>query len=235
MKVRIKFSKEGCMKYIGHLDTMRYFQKAIRRAGLPIAFTGGFSPHMILSFAAPLGVGITSSGEYFDMELTEELPTAQIRERLDQVMAEGVRVRSARKVPEGKAGNAMALMAAADYRVQFREGRTPDVPWQERILEFAAQDSIPVWKKTKKSEREVDIRPFIYDLHLEGDTICMRLASASSNYTKPELVMDTFLKWMGLELDPLLYLVHREEIYTIREEENRPVFLSLEELGEEVE
>ena len=57
MKVRIKFSKEGPVKFVGHLDTMRYFQKAIRRANLPVAFSGGFSPHMIMSFAAPLGVG----------------------------------------------------------------------------------------------------------------------------------------------------------------------------------
>ena len=63
MKVRIKFAKEGMMKFIGHLDIMRYFQKAIRRAELPIAYSEGFSPHMILSFAAPLGVGITSLGE----------------------------------------------------------------------------------------------------------------------------------------------------------------------------
>ena len=51
------------MKFIGHLDIMRYFQKAIRRAEIPIAFTSGFSPHMIMSFANPLGVGLTSDGE----------------------------------------------------------------------------------------------------------------------------------------------------------------------------
>ena len=60
MKVRIKFAKTGHMKFVGHLDTMRYFQKAIRRAELPVAFSGGYSPHMIMSFAAPLGVGTTS-------------------------------------------------------------------------------------------------------------------------------------------------------------------------------
>ena len=62
MKVRIKFSKEGPVKFVGHLDTMRYFQKAIRRANLPVAFSGGYSPHMIMSFAAPLGVGTGKSG-----------------------------------------------------------------------------------------------------------------------------------------------------------------------------
>jgi radical SAM-linked protein len=95
VKVRIKFAKTGHMKFVGHLDTMRYFQKAIRRAELPVAFSGGYSPHMIMSFAAPLGVGTTSLGEYFDMELTETVPTKEIEDRLNAVMAEGVSICSA--------------------------------------------------------------------------------------------------------------------------------------------
>lgn len=223
------------MKYIGHLDTMRYFQKAIRRAGLPIAFTGGFSPHMILSFAAPLGVGVTSSGEYFDMELTEDMPTAAIREKLDAAMAEDFHVISARKVEDGKAGKAMSLVAAADYRIRFREGKEPSRDWRGRICEFCGQPSVTVWKKTKKSEREVDILPCIYRMEAEGDDLCLRLASASANYTKPELVMDVFLRWLGEEPDPFSYTVHREEIYAVRGEGEARQFLSLEELGEEVE
>lgn len=73
MKARIKFRKYGVMKFIGHLDIMRFFQKVMRRADIPIAFTGGYSPHMIMSFANPLGVGLTSDGEYFDIELTEPI------------------------------------------------------------------------------------------------------------------------------------------------------------------
>lgn len=57
------------MKFIGHLDVMRYFQKAMRRAGIDIAYSEGMSPHMIMSFAQPLGVGLTSDGEYMDVEL----------------------------------------------------------------------------------------------------------------------------------------------------------------------
>ena len=93
LKVRVKFSKEGAMKFIGHLDIMRYFQKAIRRANIPIAFSGGFSPHMIMSFAAPLGVGVTSAGEYFDMELTDDsLSSKEMENRLNATMAEGMKV-----------------------------------------------------------------------------------------------------------------------------------------------
>ena len=72
MKVRIKFRKYGILKYIGHLDVMRFFQKVMRRADIPIAFSGGYSPHMIMSFANPLGIGLTSDGEYFDIEYRED-------------------------------------------------------------------------------------------------------------------------------------------------------------------
>ena len=58
MKARIKFRKYGVLRFIGHLDVMRYFQKVMRRADIPIAFTGGYSPHMIMSFASPLGIGL---------------------------------------------------------------------------------------------------------------------------------------------------------------------------------
>ncbi|MCD8154837.1 MAG: TIGR03936 family radical SAM-associated protein [Clostridiales bacterium] len=234
MKMRIKFSKEGSMKFVGHLDTMRYFQKAIRRAGLPVAYSGGFSPHMILSFAAPLGVGTESRGEYFDMELTESLPSREIVERLNRQMVEGVRILGARQVEEGKAGKAMSLVAAADYQVEFREGKNPGGSWQERIPEFLSRETIPVNKKTKRSEKTVDIRPFIYRMEAEEERIFLRLASASANYTKPELVMDTFLAWMGEEPAPYAYRITRLEVYADTKEEGHHNFVPLMELGEEV-
>lgn len=234
MKVRIKFTKTGYMKFVGHLDTMRYFQKATRRAELPVAFSGGYSPHMIMSFAAPLGVGTTSLGEYFDMELTETMPTAEIQQRLNETMVEGVTVCSVRQVEDGKASTAMALVAAADYYVSFRDGKEPSVPWREKFSEFLDQKEIVVTKKTKRSEKTVDIRPFIYKAELLDEGIFMQLASASSNYTKPELVMDTFMKWIGEEPKEFAYLIERREVYADAGENRNPRFIPLEELGEEV-
>ena len=86
MKARIKFRKYGIMRFIGHLDVMRYFQKAMRRADIPIAFTGGYSPHMIMSFAQPLGIGVTSDGEYLYIELKEPVASDEAVKRLNQVM-----------------------------------------------------------------------------------------------------------------------------------------------------
>ena len=235
MKARIKFTKEGPMKFVGHLDTMRYFQKAIRRAELPIAFSGGYSPHMIMSFAAPLGVGVTSIGEYFDMELAVSLPTDEICQRLNAQMVEGVRVLSARQVENGKASKAMSLVAAADYLVDFRQGKAPADGWQTKIAEFLNQPEILVTKETKKGEKQVDIRPYIYKMELqEDDRIFLSLASASANYTKPDAVIAAFADWLGQELPEFACMIHRLEVYADLGNEKKHKFVSLESLGKEV-
>ena len=77
MKVRIKFSKEGPVKFVGHLDTMRYFQKAIRRADIDICYSEGYSPHMIMSFASPLGLGLESDGEYMDIRINGSISSKE--------------------------------------------------------------------------------------------------------------------------------------------------------------
>ena len=91
MKIRIKFRKYGTMKFIGHLDVMRYFQKAIRRAEVNIRYSEGFSPHQIMSFAAPLGVGITSKGEYVDIEVLDTENSKKMVDRLNAVMSEALK------------------------------------------------------------------------------------------------------------------------------------------------
>ena len=118
MKVRIQFSKHGVVKYIGHLDVMRYFQKALRRADIPVKYTGGFSPHQVISFAQPLGVGVESESEYFDMELEREDDLQAMKERLNASMTDGIVVKAIVELPDN-AKNAMASIAAASYEVRF--------------------------------------------------------------------------------------------------------------------
>ena len=121
LKARIKFRKYGCMKFIGHLDIMRFFQKVMRRADIPIAFTGGFSPHMIMSFANPLGVGVTSDGEYFDIELKESISSAKAVEQMNKTMVEGMEVVSFVEIPDDKKCSGMTIVAAAEYEVSLLE------------------------------------------------------------------------------------------------------------------
>lgn len=100
MNIRVRFSKHGCLKFIGHLDVMRYFQKAMRRAEIDMCYSEGFSPHMIMSFASPLGLGLESDGEYMDISVKQSPSSKEAVERLNAVMAEGIEVLSWRELPE---------------------------------------------------------------------------------------------------------------------------------------
>ncbi len=231
MKVRIKFAKYGTMKFIGHLDIMRYFQKAIRRAGLDIRFSEGMSPHMIMSFASPLGVGLTSKAEYMDIDLKTPMTTEEAVRRLNEAMVEGMEVLDMRQVEEGKAGKAMSLVAAADYLATFRAGKEPAQGWQDRIAAFLAQDQILVVKETKKGEKTVDIRPLIYDMRAEGEGIFLSLSSGSEANLKPEAVIDAFSAFAPFERQPFDCMFERLEVYADRGKNGKHKFVPLGELG----
>lgn len=235
MKVRIKFAKKGVMKFIGHLDVMRYFQKALRRADMDIRFSEGMSPHMIMSFAAPLGVGLTSDGEYVDIELRTPVSTGEALRRLNEVMVDGMEILDFRQIEEGKAGKAMSLVAAADYTVTFRKGYAPKEDWQSDISGFFARKTIPVVKETKKGESEIDIRPMIYRMQVNGGVVSMRLATGSTANLKPELVMESYMKWKGFELQPFALEVNRCEVYADLGKGDRHRFVSLNDLGTVIE
>ena len=212
MKVRIKFSKEGSVKFIGHLDMMRYFQKAIRRADIDIAYSSGFNPHQIMSFASPLSVGHESSGEYFDVELNSLVSEEDVQERLNAVMVEGVRILAVSVLDE-KEGNAMASVAAADYLVAYSDKIKLPEDWQERLQDFYAQKTIPVIKKTKKGEKEIDLKEGIYKLEIRGNFVYMLLDAGSGSNIKPGFVLETFLQTINCELPEFPFRVRRLETY----------------------
>ncbi len=218
MKIRIKFSKTGPVKYIGHLDVMRYFQKLNRRAGIDVKYSGGFSPHQIMSFAAPLGVGLESYGEYVDIEVNSTMSSAESVATLNQASTSGIQVISYVELPDGTP-NAMSSVAAADYRVGIKPDYLPDSirevsALKERFDEFLGQDSIVVLKASKKSERQVDLRPLIYSGTVSDDGyIYMQLCTGSVENLKPELVMETFYKFIGWDMSPFALDICRMEVY----------------------
>lgn len=227
MKYRIKFAKYGPMIFIGHLDMMRYFQKAIRRAEIPIAYSAGFSPHQIMSFAAPLGVGLYSNGEYFDIELTEQLPTEQMKRLLNGTMAEGIDILSVKALPEN-AENAMASVAAAAYTVRLRPGHVPALPadankgngfpadfiFGQGFERFMAQETIPYEKETKKSTKMLDLKEGIFDYRVMKEAIYLMLDASSSGNIKPRMVMEAYYGFYRLTPGEFDFIVTREETYT---------------------
>ena len=223
MKIRLRFSKQGQMKFIGHLDMVRYFQKVMRRSEVDVAYSEGFSPHQKMSFAAPLSVGVLSRGEYFDLEVNSTESSKVMLERINAQNAEGVEVLSYKLLPDD-ATNAMSVVAGADYKVYT------DLFDQNMLDAFMNQDQIIVLKKTKKSEKEVDIKPLIYNIKLEDDGIFMQVAQGSASNLKPDLVMDAFDKFAQVTL-PEYVTYERLDMYCL-EDDN---LVSLDDIGGNIE
>ena len=220
MRVRVRFTKSGVMRFVGHLDLMRYFQKAIRRAELPIRYSEGFSPHQILSFASPLSVGLTSDGEYMEMELTDDgYRMSDVVEKLGSQMADGITIVSAHILPQN-AKNAMASLAAARYIVSYR-GDDPfsdEDELREAINGFYGKGlKIVVTKKTKKGERTLDIAPLIYEFTCGTANskiyYDMLVSAGSTENIRPELVIETFHKALGSDYDFSMLMIHRADMY----------------------
>jgi len=91
MRLCLKYSleEEGC--FLSHLDLMRLMERAFRRANLPLAFSEGFNPHPRVSFASALAVGVTSEGEYLDVQLRENIPIQEVQKRLNMALPSGIR------------------------------------------------------------------------------------------------------------------------------------------------
>lgn len=238
MKIRIKFRKYGVMKFIGHLDMMRYFQKAMRRAEIDICYSEGFSPHQIMSFAAPLGVGITSDGEYLDIEVHSSKSTKESMEALNQTMVEGVEITGYVELP-AHAKTAMSIVAAADYSLFFKEGYP--VPFTKTKAEqalhdyFTVPDKVLITKQTKKSEKTIDLKQLVYDIKIEGTEsspeFYFMLSTGSSDNLKPELVLESLFDYMGIPYDTNAVQIHRIDVYAKEDE----TFIPLLAMGKEIE
>lgn len=222
VKIRIKFAKYGTMKFIGHLDVMRFFQKAIRRADIDICYSGGFSPHQVMSFAAPLGVGMESYGEYLDIEVNSMTGAENMKNALNQTMVPGIEILSVTVLPD-TVKNAMASVAAAAYRISRKEGEFPIAEMEHRLQDFYAQEQILVTKETKKSVMEMDIKTGIYELRAEKreqkTEIYMLVDASSSGNIKPTMVFEAFCDYCGHKTEPYAYQVTRLETYTRTEGE----------------
>ncbi len=238
MKARIKFSKTGSMRFIGHLDVMRYFQKAFRRGHIPVSYSQGYSPHQLMSFTSPLGIGLSSDAEYMDIELDECPEPESMVERMNQTMNEEIRVKDFLLLPED-AKPSMAMLAACDYLIAGKPdhmSQFQDIGKTQKLLEgLLSQEEILIRKKTKRSEKVVNIRLNIYcastsrevfERHTGGSYASLsidqkeyppilycQLTAGSVVNIKPELLMEALCREAGIEYDPLAYQIHRLEMY----------------------
>lgn len=211
-KLRLKFSKNGPIKFIGHLDVMRYFQKAIRRAGVDIKYSEGFSPHQVLSFAQPLSVGATSDGEYLDMTVNSMNSPQEVMDSLNAVMNEGIEIVAIAELDE-REEKAMTTSYAAKYHLKFRENSKPDFDWVTAMKSYLAKDNLPAIKKTKSGEKEIDMKPMIINYEFGEDCLDILLMMSSKVTLKPTLLFEYFFRSLGREFNTVWLDIHRVDIY----------------------
>lgn len=218
MNIRLKFTKGNEVKYISHLDLMRVFQRAIRRTGIPIAYSSGFNPHQELSFGAPLSLGVTSEAEYVDIKLAEALEIDEIISRLNSSLPDGVRILGGIKLP-GNPKSAMSIVTHARYKIRMNIENVTAEAVDKSIDAFLAQENIKVMKEQPKKGyelKEIDIRPMIVGMRVfqfEGSScvIDCLLMSGSRGNLKPELLMTAFKDFTGYDISGIR--IHREEVY----------------------
>lgn len=236
MKIRIRFTKHGAVRYIGHLDVMRYFQKCIRRAAINVSYTGGYSPHQVMTFASPLGVGMESDGEYMDIGVDDEHPdTEAILNALNDASVPGIRIRSVHILPED-AGNAMASVYASEYEISFYDDKIDKCPDTASIMssieKMLASESCIYHKETRKTSRDIDLKEFIYDLRCESGSespvIRMTVNSSSADSIKPVFVMEYLFGLCDMELPDNALKIKRLDMFTLGE---KGELVSLEDVG----
>ena len=230
IKIRMRLAKYGPMKFIGHLELMRFLQKCIRRTDIDIRYSDGITPRMIMSTAMPLGLGLTSTGEYVDIEIGSPISTEHALEQLRPLMPEGLEILDFRQigetVPAGGGGNArkpqkaMSVVAAAEYRVKFRENFAVPENWREILMSFVGQEEILWTKGTKKGFRTLDMKPLIYSFSCPGDEIHMCVCSRVGENLRPEQIIGEAFRSNGIGFpeDALSALrIHRTDLLAERE------------------
>ena len=233
MKVRylIKFSKESEIKFVGHLDLMRTIQRMMKRSGLPVEYSLGFNPHINLSLAQPLAVGIYSSGDYFDAPFEEEIPEDDIKVALNEGAPPGIRVFEVVKLRiedsnHQKVFKSMAAIDAAKYKIKIRY---KDISLLNEEME--AMLKLKQWnilKKSKRQENDVDIKPMIHDIDyrvVENLLVIEAIVSCGSRENlSPELVTQ-FVKNSTTNWDPDAFVdIKREEMYAKQENKLIPLY-----------
>ena len=193
MRIRITFAKQGPLRYTGHLDLHKLWERAARRAQLPLAYSHGFHPQPKMNIAAALPLGFSSRCEVMDMRLEHEIQLEGVREKLQQTLPAGIQVLNVENADE-RAPALQTQVASAEYQVTLT-GLIDGSELKRKIDSVMESESIIRERRGKK----YDLRPLIEGLSLtpaalpdeSGEKIFMRLAAREGATGRPEEVLDT--------------------------------------------
>lgn len=226
-RLRVCFSKTGHLRFISHLDFIRAFERAARRAGLPLAYSEGFSPAPRIAYGWPLPVGMTGLSEYLDVELTERVPPEKVAADLNRVLPEGLAVRDAAYVsPHGP--SLMSEFDVASFLARTEDGGRSLEEWRAAAGRLMARDRLPVTREKGGAERggagrgsagrgaagrkgpshrTVDVRPLVRRLEVRevsgGEAaVFMELWMTERGTARPEEIVALLRAELGLAGGP---------------------------------
>jgi len=206
MRIIAVFKKTGGARYISHLDLQRAVQRALRRSGLPIRYSMGFSPHPVLSFASALSLGFTSVGEVMDVAMAKEVSAAEFEEKMKPQLPPSLALISAHEVADGYPG-LMALVEAADYEVTAKVSPALTFADLKSRIDDALSAPVPAEKKTKAGMKELDLREQVLAFELRAlengtATFFLRCDCSPKGSLNPKLLFDALADRLELLEEP---------------------------------
>lgn len=192
-RVRVCYSKTGNLRFIGHLDTHRMFERALRRSALPIRYTQGFSKHIRLNLASALPLGFIGSAEMLDFWLDEPLDTQKIREKLQDSLPAEIRILELYQA-DNSSPSLQGSLISSDYKITLPEEASAD--FQQKWQTLLSQPEIPVTRRDKT----LDYKKLILEHELQADalkiaTLIIRLSSMPGGNARP----DDLLQLLGVD------------------------------------
>ena len=214
MKMWLILEKGARIRFIGHLDLMRTMQRALRRSELPVRYSNGFNPHMLLNAAAPLSLGMPGLREVVEVPVGEEIAPEAFRDRLNAVLPPDLRCQAVRALPDEHPAP-MAMLRAAQYLMELDE--TPATEACVAALpKMLAAEALPAVRKTKTGEKPCDVRPMIYTAEVLGPrTVCATLSLCEQGTLKPELFLSVLAGIAGVERPDAF--VTRMQLYAMQD------------------
>lgn len=209
------FEKGERLRHIGHLDIQRSVQRGLRRSGLPVAYSNGFNPHILVTFASALSTGACGKREIMDVTMAEDVPEAVFLERMNRAMPPEMQLSEARKV-DRRHPSLPPLLRAARYDLLIRDGKQAE-KLIAALPAMLARETIPAMRKTKTALKECDIKPLIFSLSGQGNHLYATLVLTERESCKPSMLLSALSREAGLPEEVRL-LITREALLGENEE-----------------
>lgn len=224
---RLRLTKKGPARFMSHLDFIRAVERAVRRAALPVALTEGFHPHPRMSFSPALPVGVESECELVDVELRERVGADEVKERLEPLLPDGLRLMWCMVLPFGEPPLS-SVIRAASYEMVFEcgDGIASQDAVEAAIEGFVRADSVRVIRTTPKGTKEVNIRPLVYALGVDqrdgAAHVRMLAAAGPAGHVRPDDVAREIARRAGLGRACARARIVRKDFYVERNGELVP-------------